>query len=201
MSAAEIARRIGYVPQNPDRQLFNSTVEAEVGFSLRTLPMPEEEKRRRVDSSLAELGLETVRHAHPFSLSKGDRARVVVAAVLVMEPEILVFDEPTTGQDASGARAILDLTRRLHESGRTIVVVTHHLYLMPGYARRAVVMKRGKVIGDGSLREIYHDAATLASSHLRPTQAVSLARAARPPLSAIDVGELLEGFSPLEATA
>ncbi len=196
LPAKEIARRIGYVPQNPDRQLFNPTVEAEVGFSLSVRPgMTEADKTRRVNAALDELGLTELRKAHPFALSKGDRARVVVAAVLVLEPEVLVFDEPTTGQDAEGARAILDLTRRLHEAGRTVVVVTHHLYLMPGYARRAVVLGGGRVLRDGTLREVYHDFETLAASSLRPTQAVTLAREVNPAHRAVTAGELAESFA------
>jgi energy-coupling factor transport system ATP-binding protein len=196
LPAKEIARRIGYVPQNPDRQLFNPTVEAEVGFSLRVRPgMSEADKTRRVDAALEELGLTALRKAHPFALSKGDRARVVVAAVLVLEPEVLVFDEPTTGQDAEGARAILDLTRRLHAAGRTVVVVTHHLYLMPGYARRAVVLGGGRVLRDGALREVYHDFEALAASSLRPTQAAALAREVNPAHRAVTAGELAASFT------
>jgi energy-coupling factor transport system ATP-binding protein len=151
-----------------------------------------------VDAALEELGLSALRKAHPFALSKGDRARVVVAAVLVLEPEVLVFDEPTTGQDAAGARAILDLTRRLHAAGRTVVVVTHHLYLMPGYARRAVVLGGGRVLRDGTLREVYHDFPTLAASGLRPTQATALARAAHPRHRAVTPDELAASYANAE---
>lgn len=200
LPAKEIARRIGYVPQNPDRQLFNPTVEAEVGFSLRVRPgLTGQDKARRVDAALEELGLSGMRKAHPFALSKGDRARVVVAAVLVLEPEVLVFDEPTTGQDAEGARAILDLTRRLHAAGRTVVVVTHHLYLMPGYARRAVVLGGGQVLRDGGLREVYHDFEVLAASSLRPTQATALARAANTAHRAITADELATSYADASA--
>lgn len=202
LPAKEIAGRIGYVPQNPDRQLFNPTVEAEVGFSLRVRPgLSEADKARRVDAALEELGLTALRKAHPFALSKGDRARVVVAAVLVLEPEVLVFDEPTTGQDAAGARAILDLTRRLHAAGRTVVVVTHHLYLMPGYARRAVVLGGGRVLRDGGLREVYHDFEALAASSLRPTQATALARAADPAHRAVTAEELAASYAAAGAGA
>ena len=199
-SAREIAKRVGYVPQNPDRQLFNATVEHEVRFSLRAQTgMSPEEKTLRVEAALAELGLTEMRRAHPFALSKGDRARVVVAAVLVLEPEVLVFDEPTTGQDAAGARAILGLTRRLHAAGRTVVVVTHHLYLMPGYARRAVVLGGGRVLSEGALREVYHNFAALEASHLRPTQAARLARAGRAESQSISVDELLAEHAAGEA--
>ncbi len=193
-SVAELARRIGYVPQNPDRQIFNPTVEAEVGFSLVPLRLPPKESARRIDAALRALKLEAHRRVHPFALSKGDRARVVIAAVLVMEPEVLVFDEPTTGQDEAGSRAILDLTRELHAAGRTIVVVTHHLHLMPGYARRAIVMGGGRVLLDAPLREAYHALEVLESTHLAPTQAVALARAAHADSRALTPEELADSF-------
>lgn len=193
-SVAELAQRIGYVPQNPDRHLFNVTVEAEVEYSLRDLALAPEEKRRRVDAALAAMHLAEHRLAHPFSLAKGDRARVVVAAVLVMDPEVLIFDEPTVGQDDAGARAILDLTRTLHAQCRTIVVVTHHLHLMPGYATRAIVLGGGRVLLDAPLREAYHAFDVLAQTHLVPTQAAALARAAHPGNFALTPAELADTF-------
>ena len=96
----------------------------------------------RVDNVLAAMDLTAQRDLHPFVLSKGDRSRVVIAAVLAREPEILIFDEPTTGQDHQGALRILELTRRLHAAGKTVVVVTHHLYLLPGFAERVLVLGR-----------------------------------------------------------
>lgn len=198
-SVPELAQRIGYVPQNPDRQLFNSTVEDEVAFSLRPLPLSAEQKAHRVQEALRALQLEDYRRLHPFSLSKGDRARVVIAAALVLQPEILIFDEPTTGQDEAGARAILDLTRSLHEQGRTVVVVTHHLYLMPGYAQRAVVMGQGRLLLDASLREAYHAGEVLKQTRLRVTQAVALAQAVHPENRAVTPSEVAANFEPLLA--
>jgi energy-coupling factor transporter ATP-binding protein EcfA2 len=189
-SAPELAQRIGYVPQNPDRQLFNATVEAEVGFSLRVLALTPEEREHRIRQVLDSLGLLSLRHRHPFSLSRGDRARVVIAAVLALEPEILVFDEPTTGQDADGARAILDLTQRLNQEGRTVILVTHHLSLLPGYANRAILLRNGRLVLDASLRTVFHDLEALASTDLHPTHAVALARAADAGLRTLTPEEL-----------
>jgi energy-coupling factor transporter ATP-binding protein EcfA2 len=177
LTVSELARRIGYVAQNPDHQIFGNTVAAEVAFALRHLGYPPGEIAARTDQSLEQLGLLDARGAHPLSLPKGDRARVVIAAVLAMQPEILILDEPTTGQDFRGARQILDLTQRLHQQGKTILVITHHLYLMPGYAERALVMGRGILLGDGPLRKVYHRAELLAQTYVVPPQAVLLAQA------------------------
>jgi energy-coupling factor transport system ATP-binding protein len=116
-----------------------------------------------------------VREAHPLSLPKGDRARIVIAAILAMKPDTIVFDEPTTGQDFRGARYILDVSRQLHQMGKTVIVITHHLYLMPDYAKRVIVMGKGTVLLDAPIREAYRQIDLLKSTYLTPPQAVLLA--------------------------
>jgi energy-coupling factor transport system ATP-binding protein len=180
LSTSALARRVGYVSQNPDRQLFTATVEEEVAFALRNLGRPPEEVEARTVESLAAMGLLDRRQAHPLALPRGDRARVVIAAVLAMDPQILIFDEPTTGQDARGARAILEITRTLHATGKTVIVVTHHLYLMAEYARRMVLLSGGTRRLDAPLRQAYHEVDLLRRSDLEPPQAVLLARALCP---------------------
>ena len=126
--------------------------------------------------SLEAMGLLDVRKAHPLSLPKGDRARVVIAAILAMQPEIIIFDEPTTGQDYRGAKYILDVSRQLHQMGKTVIVITHHLYLMPEYAERVIVMGKGTILLDAPIREAYHQTDLLRSTFLTPPQAVLLAQ-------------------------
>ncbi len=194
--AAERARRIGYVPQNADRQLFCATVEAEVAFALERTPLAPAEKARRVEAALADLRLGAQRNAHPFALSKGDRVRVALAAALVAEPEILVFDEPTTGQDRAGAEALLALTARLHAAGRTIVVVTHHLPLLAPYAERVWVLGEGVLLRDAPVREAFHDFAALERTFLQPPAAAVLARASHPGNFAVTPEEWADSVAP-----
>jgi energy-coupling factor transport system ATP-binding protein len=167
---------VGYVGQNPDHQLFRITVESEVAYALSQRDLPRAVVVERVTDSLEEMDLLSVRDKHPLSLPRGDRARVVMAAVLAMQPEVLILDEPTTGQDYQGARRILDIVDRLHHRGKTIVVVTHHLYLMADYAERVIVMGQGTILADGPIREIFHRTEMLRSTYLEPPQAVLLAR-------------------------
>jgi len=176
LSMSELARHIGYVAQNPDNQIFNSSVETEVSFALKNLNFPNETVEQRTTESLESMGLLEERHKHPLSLPKGDRARVVIAAILAMYPDTIIFDEPTTGQDYKGAKYILDISRRLHEMGKTVIVITHHLYLMPEYAKRVVIMGKGTILLDAHIRDAYHDTETLEKTYLRAPQAVSLAR-------------------------
>jgi energy-coupling factor transport system ATP-binding protein len=116
------------------------------------------------------------RHAHPLSLPKGERGRIVIAALLAMNPEIIIFDEPTTGQDYQGAASILEVSRQLHRMGKTVIVITHHLYLMPDYADRAIVMGKGTILLDAPLRQAYHQTHLLESTYLTPPQSVELSQ-------------------------
>jgi len=176
VSVGRLAHRIGFISQNPDNQIFTTSVEEEVEFALRARDLPDDEVARRVEKALVEMGLAEHRGRHPLSLPKGERARVVVAAVLAMEPEVLIFDEPTTGQDYRGARRILDISRRLGQAGKTVLVITHHLYLMPSYAQRAVVMGKGDILLDAPLRQAFHATGVLQQSYLAPPQIVQFAR-------------------------
>ena len=176
LSISDLAVKIGYVAQNPDAQIFNQTVWEEVAFALKHLNYPEDEITRLVDTQLDAMGLDEKRDLHPLALPKGDRARIVMAAILAMEPEMVIFDEPTTGQDYRGAKAILDISKSLHQQGKTVVVVTHHLYLMPGYAERVIVMGKGTILLDASIRQAFHANETLAQTYLTPPQAVLLAQ-------------------------
>ena len=82
---------------------------------------------------------------------------MVIAAILAMQPDTVIFDEPTTGQDYKGSQYILEISRKLHELGKTVIVITHHLYLMPDYAERVVVMGKGTIMIDGPIREVYQE--------------------------------------------
>lgn len=178
LNISTLARRVGYVAQNPDNQIFSTTVEKEVAFALRHLDTATDEIRARSERSLVAMGLQGVRDRHPLSLPRGERARVVMAAILALEPEAVIFDEPTTGQDYQGARYILELTKRLHDAGKTVIVITHHLYLMAEYAERVIVMGKGILLRDAPIRLAFHEADLLASTYLAPPQAVQLAQAA-----------------------
>jgi energy-coupling factor transport system ATP-binding protein len=179
-SVSDLAQNIGYISQNPDNQIFSDSVENEVAFALKNLKFPPQEVEKRVTDSLAEMKLEWAKDRHPLNLSKGDRSRIVIAAIMAMKPDILIFDEPTTGQDYLGARAILDLTRELHQAGKTIIVITHHLYLLPGYAQRLIVMGKGKVLLDGPLREVFYQTDKLRETYLTAPQVVQFAEAIQP---------------------
>lgn len=175
MKVSDMARRIGYVSQNAHQQIFSDTVSGEVGFALSMMKRPKAEIDAAVENSLSVMELGWAADRHPISLSRGDRLRVAIAAVLALEPQILIFDEPTTGQDWRGALAILETLRTLNHLGKTVVLVTHHLYLLPGFAERLVVMNGGKVVLDGPLRDVFYESAALKQAGVIPPQTVRFA--------------------------
>jgi energy-coupling factor transport system ATP-binding protein len=176
LSVSELASHIGYIAQNPDNQIFNMTVWDEVSFALKNLKFSKEEIVRRTEESLSSMGLLEFKDRHPLALPRGDRARVVIAAILAMYPDTIIFDEPTTGQDFKGSQYILDISRKLHQMGKTVIVITHHLYLMPDYAERVIVMGKGSILLDAPIRQAYLDTEKLNSTYLTPPQAVLLAK-------------------------
>jgi cobalt transport protein ATP-binding subunit len=176
-SVEDMARTVGLVLQNPDAQLFAMSAAEEVAFGCTNLGLPQEEVAQRVDRALVATGLEEFREAYPFNLSFGDRRKLSVAAVVSMEPEVLIFDEPTTGQDFKGRRDLADIARRLNEMGRTVLMVTHDMDLIAEYTHRLIVMGSGRVLLDGPTAEVFQQVETLAETFIAPPQVTQLAQA------------------------
>ena len=176
-SVEDMARTVGLVLQNPDAQLFAMSAAEEVAFGCTNLGLPQEEVAQRVDRALVATGLEEFREAYPFNLSFGDRRKLSVAAVVSMEPEVLIFDEPTTGQDFKGRRDLADIARRLNEMGRTVLMVTHDMDLIAEYTHRLIVMGSGRVLLDGPTAEVFQQVETLAETFITPPQVTQLAQA------------------------
>jgi energy-coupling factor transporter ATP-binding protein EcfA2 len=171
----DMARTVGLALQNPDAQLFAMSVAEEVAFGSSNLNLPEKEVAERVDRALAATGLEKFREAYPFNLSFGDRRKLSVAAVVSMEPNVLIFDEPTTGQDYKGRRELADIAKNLNEMGRTILMVTHDMDLIAEYTRRLIVMGDAKVLLDGPTAEVFQQVEILAETFIAPPQVTQLA--------------------------
>jgi energy-coupling factor transporter ATP-binding protein EcfA2 len=176
-SVEDVAQTVGLVLQNPDAQLFAMSVAEEVAFGCTNLGLPQGEVVQRVDRALVATGLEEFREVYPFNLSFGDRRKLSVAAVVSMEPEVLIFDEPTTGQDFKGRRELADIAKRLNEMGRTVLMVTHDMDLIAEYTRRLIVMGSGRVLLDGPTAEVFQQVETLAETFITPPQVTQLAQA------------------------
>jgi energy-coupling factor transport system ATP-binding protein len=164
----ELAKRVGLVFQNPDHQIFADTVWEEVAFSPKNFGCSQEEIDVRVRESLMAVGLPVEGSAglDPFSLRKGERQRVAVASILATRPAVLIFDEPTTGLDAEETDRMMAMIRELNRQGHTIVMITHSMRLVAEYAQRCLLMKEGRILADGSPRDIFHDSALVRTASL-----------------------------------
>jgi energy-coupling factor transport system ATP-binding protein len=162
---------VGYVFQNPDHQIFKESVWEDVAFGLQNLHYPEDDIQHITRDTLERLELFKSYNVHPFRLGKGDRQRVAVAAIIVMNPKILIVDEPTTGQDPEKAREIMRLVTDLNQkNGVTVITITHAMDLVAEFARRVVVMGRGEILLDGTPHEIFSQPEELAKTYVQPPQ-------------------------------
>lgn len=171
----ELAGTIGYVFQNPDRQIFHDSCREELSFGLSNLQVPGAEQAERISRTLRLVGLEGREDSNPVHLSRGERQRLAIASTLVMEPEVAVIDEPTTGQDPHEAKVILEFLARFNSIGHTVVIISHDMALVAEYATRVIAMRKGHVLADGPPREVFSRVEVLEQTNIRPPQAAVLA--------------------------
>jgi energy-coupling factor transporter ATP-binding protein EcfA2 len=173
---ADLASTIGYCYQNPDHQIFATTVAEEIEFGPRNLGVSAEEVVARTGRLLDLVNLRDEAERYPFSLGRGQRQKLAVASVLAMEPRILIVDEPTTGLDWQGGAAMMRLMRELHAGGRTVVIITHDMNIVAEFAERAIVMAGGRIVVDGTPTEVFSDDDALREADLRAPQAFQITR-------------------------
>jgi len=170
------AKRIGYVFQNPSTQLFRQSVYDEVAFSLEYQGIAPADVAERVEAMLRMLDLWEQRDLHPFRLSLGNKQRLAIACIAVLQPDALIVDEPTTGQDPRHARAVMELLTRLRDQdGTTIITITHAMALAAEYCDRVVAMCRGEVLLDGTPRDVFAQRDVLATTFVKPPSITQLA--------------------------
>ncbi len=172
----QLARRIGFVFQNPDHQIFAERVIDEISFGPRNFGFSEKVIAERAQRALEAVNLLASREADPFSLTKAERQRLAVGSVLTSATRVIVLDEPTTGMDYGESRRMMDLIRELNEKGHTIIMVTHTLWIVSQYAHRVIIMREGKIIRDGSTREILSDPDGLREASLKQPQMAAFGR-------------------------
>lgn len=151
-------KKIGFVFQNSEVQLFCSNVYEEIAFGLRQMNMPEEEVQKRVEDILKLLKVEDLKHRQPYHLSGGEKRKIAIASVLVMNPEVLVFDEPMNGLDPESKRFLKELMMKLNKAGKTVLCSTHDFEYVEGVFKRAIVFSKDHtIIRDGDYKEIMED--------------------------------------------
>ncbi|BBF86554.1 ATPase component NikO of energizing module of nickel ECF transporter [Aquitalea magnusonii] len=159
-------RRVGLVFQNPDVQLFNPTVFDELAFGPLQLGWPEQDIRTAIAATLQQFGISHLQHRAPHRLSGGERKRVALASVLIMQPEVLLLDEPTAALDPASQSEVLRFLLESRGNGRTIITATHDLDSVADIADHVIVMAEGRLLAQGSPQAILADHALLARSQL-----------------------------------
>lgn len=163
----EIRKACGMVFQNPDNQFVSSLIEEDIAFAPRNFGISEHETQIRVKNALRAVGMSGYEKHSPHMLSGGQKQRLAIAGVLAAAPDIIIFDEVTSMLDPEGRHEVLSVIQKLHNDGHTIIMITHYIEEAVS-ADRAVLMKSGKIIADGSPRKIFTDISLLEEAGLIP---------------------------------
>lgn len=152
----ELAVKVGFVFQNPFIQVsgVKETVFEEIAYSLENLGIEPEEIIKKVENIMKMLKIEYLKDKNPFELSGGQRQRVALASIIVMEPDILVIDEPTSQLDPQGTEEVFEIIKLMKEKGKTIILIEHKIELIAEYADHIIVMNDGRIVMDGSTQDV-----------------------------------------------
>jgi len=173
---SKLTRKVGIVFQNPDLQLFANTVEDEIRFSLKNLNFTKTELENQINLTLEKFKLKKFQNRTPFTLSGGEKKRLAIASIMCRNPEIVVFDEPTIGQDAEGVEFIRNLIKEKHAEGKTIIIVTHDIEFAIDNIPRTILMADGLIIADGPTNKILSQDQILNIGSLISPQLIQLSK-------------------------
>ncbi len=166
-TTAKLSRIVGYVFQNPDDQIFHSTVRAEVAYGLKSRGLTQEEISHRVDEALKIAGIHEFAEENPFNLSFSMRKFIAIAAVIAVDCPVLIFDEPTAGQDLNGNKKLAEMLIWLKEKGKTLITISHDMEFVAKNFDHIVVMANKKILGSGTSKEIFWNAEMLNQAMLK----------------------------------
>lgn len=175
-STAEICRKVGIVFQNSEKQFFCNTVWDEIAYGLKNLGYSSGQIREKVSRALELLDLSGYESRSPFSLSSGEKKRLALAVIIALDPDIIVLDEPTLGQDYEHRRKLIELLRYLLREGKTVVIATQDLEFVADFSSRVVVMKSGKILADGRVEDILSNRGLLEKANVLQPQIPQLSQ-------------------------
>ncbi|HEC57055.1 MAG TPA: ATP-binding cassette domain-containing protein [Candidatus Syntrophoarchaeum butanivorans] len=158
-------RKVGFVFQDPDVMLFSPTVRDDIAFGLLHLGISDEEVKERVERVLDLFGIDKIKDKHPYNLSGGEKRKAAIAAVLSIDPDVLLFDEPTADLDPKSRSELIGIINQLNAEGKTIIIATHDVNAVPDLADRVYVLNK-RIIGEGTPREIFSDVTLLKEANL-----------------------------------
>ena len=172
LRTSQLAEKVGFLFQNPDRQICCSTVREELLFGFRAQGRADAEAEAKVDAMIERFGFDG--DAEPFLLNRGTRQLLALASIIVMEPPVVVLDEPTTGLDFRECAKVMDVIAELNARGTTVIMVCHDMEVVADYAKRVIAMTAGQVVADGETFAVLRDRDVLARTHLLPPQMVDV---------------------------
>jgi energy-coupling factor transport system ATP-binding protein len=174
VSVAKLARDVGFVFQNPDHQLFSETVEDEIAFALHNFGFEDAVIEKQVDWALNLLDIVQYKKTSPFMLSGGERKRVALASILAWDPQMIILDEPTIGQDHHQKEKLQQFILQLNKQEKTVVVVTHDVEFVAECNPRVILMREGTILVDGKAQQILTDPEVLAQASIVPPQVTKI---------------------------
>lgn len=172
LRTSQLAAKVGFLFQNPDRQICCSTVREELLFGFRAQGRADAEAEAKVDAMIERFGFDG--DAEPFLLNRSTRQLLALASIIVMEPPVVVLDEPTTGLDFRECAKVMDVIAELNARGTTVIMVCHDMEVVADYAKRVIAMTAGQVVADGETFAVLRDRDVLARTHLLPPQMVDV---------------------------
>lgn len=193
-TTAQVSRIVGYVFQNPDDQIFHSTVEGEVRYGPKTMKLSMEEEDRRVKEALEITGMDVYKDENPLNLPLSMRKFVTIAAVIAMGTEILIFDEPTAGQDIEGNKRLSSILKTLHEQGKTVITISHDMEFVAANFDKVIVMAKKQVVRGGTPQEIFWDFESLEYAMLKQPYVSRVCKALGIEGNIIDIDGAIEGI-------
>ena len=168
LKTSELARRIGFLFQNPDRQICCNTVREELLFGFKALGEEGPAAEERVDAIIERFGFDA--DAEPYLLNRGTRQLLALASIIVLAPPTIILDEPTSGLDFRECVKVMDVVRELNEGGTTVIMVCHDMEVVGDFARRVIAMTDGRVVADGATFDVLRDGRVLKEAHILPPQ-------------------------------
>lgn len=172
LRTSQLAEKVGFLFQNPDRQICCSTVREELLFGFRAQGRADAEAEAKVDAMIERFGFDG--GAEPFLLNRGTRQLLALASIIVMEPPVVVLDEPTTGLDFRECAKVMDVIAELNARGTTVIMVCHDMEVVADYAKRVIAMTAGQVVADGETFAVLRDRDVLVRTHLLPPQVMDV---------------------------
>lgn len=192
---SDMAKKVGFVFQNPENQIFMFSVERDVAFGLENLGLPRKEIRERVDWALSLLGIQKLAYSAPHELSDGQKQRAAIAGVIAMKPSVLILDEPTSLLDPHTAHEVIDIVKNLNKTlGITVIIVEHRLDIISSIASRIVIMDSGRIVANDTPKRVYSndEALRIVGPPLMAALHRGLGNTSEPPLSVAEMVSTLK---------